>query len=93
MISLVCLARITFARITTFAILTPRPPTATITYKRNSPSPVLLPLGKIPFIFSTTLFMTNLARASLSLTSYYSFIIVALVALCFFVCFSCLIIY
>ena len=76
MTSLVYLARTTLAGTTTFARPTPKPPATTIAYILSSP-PFTPLLGRATFIFSTTLFTTNLARASLSLNSRYSFAVVA----------------
>ena len=90
--SLVYLAGTTLAGTTAFAGPTPRPPATTIAYVYGSP-PVAPPLGRTTFIFSTTLFATNSARASLSPSGCYSFAITAWGASCFFACISRLVVY
>jgi len=80
------------ARTAAFARPTPRPPAATVAHVRGSP-PVAPPLGRTAFIFSTTLFTTDSARASLSPSGRYSFAIAARGASCFFACISRLVVY
>ena len=91
-ISLVCLVGITFIRTVAFVRPTLGPPIITIAHDRDSPL-VVPPLGRVPFIFSIILFVTDLVRASPSPNSRYPFVVTSWYVSRFFVCFSRLVVY